>query len=282
MWFLLVARRMEFSLYLMRPTKPMVFDYLPSLFSGRLLGFIILVLYAFGIEEAYSATEQAEHCPAGTVYLTLDTGSMTAAEQIAKVLREENIKATFFIANEATAYGDRVLDERWVPFWRGLAADGHAFGNHTWSHATVREDLSNGRLRATLPDKSPKVMDAAEFCQELSQVDHRFEEITHQHLSPIWRAPGGKTTPRSLAWASQCGFPKHVGWSDAGFLGDELSSATYPNSSLLERALKRIHKGDILMMHLGIRSRQDPFVNVFQPLIQGLKAKGFCFSRIES
>jgi len=241
---------------------------------------LFLFLMPIGVEAETSPPHPAQ-CSAGQLYLTIDTGSMTAAEQIASVLHEEKVHATFFVANEDTAYGDRVLDERWVPFWKGLVADGHAFGNHTWSHATVREDLPDGRLRATLPDKTPKLMDQAAFCQELSQVDQRFTEITGHPLKAIWRAPGGKTTPRSLAWAKQCGFPKHVGWSDAGFLGDELSSTTYPNALLLERALKRIRSGDVLMMHLGIRSRQDPFVRVFQPLIQGLKRKGFCFSTIE-
>jgi peptidoglycan/xylan/chitin deacetylase (PgdA/CDA1 family) len=239
---------------------------------------ILIVTHLLVFSKAGFAASEA--CKSGNVYLTIDTGSMTAAEQIAEVLHAEKIPATFFIANEETAYGDRVLDERWIPFWKRLVADGHTFGNHTWSHDTAREDLPNGRLRTTRPDRTTIVMDQEEFCQEMKRVDIRFLEITGQHLSPIWRAPGGRTTPRLLEWAKQCGFPKHVAWTEAGFLGDELSSRTYPNSLLLERALKRIRSGDILMMHLGIRSRQDPFVHVFQPLVQGLKAKGFCFAPI--
>jgi hypothetical protein len=243
-----------------------------------------MLMWVFPFDCSFSAevSTHPEACKAGTLYLTIDTGSMTAAEQIADVLHAEKIPATFFVANEETAYGDRVLDARWVPFWKRLASEGHTFGNHTWSHDTAREDLPNSRLRTTRPDRSSLVMDQATFCQELKKVDQRFAEITGQPLSPIWRAPGGKTTPQTLEWAKQCGFPKHIGWTDAGFLGDELSSTTYPNSVLLERALKRIQSGDILMMHLGIRSRQDPFVRVFQPLVQGLKAKGFCFAPIPS
>jgi len=252
-----------------------------SSYKRTLMGSVFASALIFSLcALAAEGSVNKEACKAGTVYLTIDTGSMTAAEQIADVLHSEKIQATFFIANEDTAYGDRVLDDRWIPFWRRLVADGNAFGNHTWSHATAREDLPDGRLRTSRPDRSTLVMDQAEFCEEMKQVDTRFAEITGQHLSPIWRAPGGKTTSRSLEWAKQCGFSKHVGWSDAGFLGDELSSATYPNSLLLERALKRIRSGDVLMMHLGIRSRQDPFVRVFQPLIQGLQAKGFCFAKI--
>jgi peptidoglycan/xylan/chitin deacetylase (PgdA/CDA1 family) len=77
--------------------------------------------------------------------------------------------------------------------------------------------------------------------------------------------------------AKSCGY-EHVGWSPAGFLGDELSSTTYPNKLLLNQALKNIKTGDILLAHLGIWSRQDPWAPaVLEPLIVGLKEKGFCF-----
>ena len=69
-----------------------------------------------------------------------------------------------------------------------------------------------------------------------------------------------------------------MGWSPAGILGDELPSDKYPNTVLLERALKHIRAGDILLAHLGIWSRQDPWAPAdLEPLIEGLKARGFCF-----
>jgi peptidoglycan/xylan/chitin deacetylase (PgdA/CDA1 family) len=83
-----------------------------------------------------------------------------------------------------------------------------------------------------------------------------------------------------LAAAQSCGYA-HVGWADAGFLGDELPSETYPNAKLLDKALKNIRSGDILVAHLGIWSRKDPWAPaVLEPLIVGLKAKGFCFQTL--
>ena len=50
---------------------------------------------------------------------------------------------------------------------------------------------------------------------------------------------------------------------------------------LLERSLKNIKSGDILMAHLGIWSREDPWApTVLEPLIVGLKDKGFCFDSL--
>jgi peptidoglycan/xylan/chitin deacetylase (PgdA/CDA1 family) len=104
--------------------------------------------------------------------------------------------------------------------------------------------------------------------------------MTGQAPLPLFRAPGGKTSPRLIEAARQCGFA-HVGWADAGFLGDELPSGTYPNMQLLKQSLQRIRAGDILMAHLGIWSRQDPWAPaVLEPLIVGLKARGLCFATL--
>jgi hypothetical protein len=36
-----------------------------------------------------------------------------------------------------------------------------------------------------------------------------------------------------------------------------------------------------MMMHLGIRSRQDPLAPMLDPLLAGLKSRGFCIATIE-
>jgi peptidoglycan/xylan/chitin deacetylase (PgdA/CDA1 family) len=64
-------------------------------------------------------------------------------------------------------------------------------------------------------------------------------------------------------------------------LGDELPSERYSNAHLLQKALQNIRSGDILMAHLGIWSRQDPWAPaVLEPLIVGLKARGLCFATL--
>ena len=65
------------------------------------------------------------------------------------------------------------------------------------------------------------------------------------------------------------------------FSGDELPSEKWPNQMLLERTLKNLRDGDIVMAHLGIWSRKDPWAPaVLEPLISGLEKKGFCFATL--
>src|SRR5512139_2178866 len=83
----------------------------------------------------------------GTLYLTIDTGSMSQAENIAATLARHGVKATFFLANEKTVNGDASLDAGWAAYWRARAGEGHAFGSHTWDHGYFRGDLPDGKVK---------------------------------------------------------------------------------------------------------------------------------------
>jgi peptidoglycan/xylan/chitin deacetylase (PgdA/CDA1 family) len=218
------------------------------------------------------------------VYLTFDTGHMGVADLVAQVLQRQQVKATFFLAAEKTLEGGHSLDERWAPWWQARAAEGHAFGSHTFDHVYWRGDRADGGFDVR-PSAGPQagvagVMDRQAYCAELERPARRFQEMTGQTLAPLFRAPGGKTSAALLQAAAACGWT-HVGWAPAGFLGDELSSERYPNERLLRQALRHIRAGDILLAHLGIWSRRDPWAPaVLEPLIVGLKSRGFCFATL--
>ncbi|SDC06915.1 Peptidoglycan/xylan/chitin deacetylase, PgdA/CDA1 family [Cupriavidus sp. YR651] len=242
-----------------------------------------LALAAAGLSAAAAAETNAGACRAGTLYLTFDTGSMSQAELIARTLRRHHIRATFFLANEPTVNKDSSLDPTWAPYWKSLAADGHAFGTHTFDHVYLRStrgDKVTMRPQFGAQAGRDVTMTAETFCTELRRSAQAFQSMTGQPMVPLWRAPGGRTAPQTLAWAEQCGF-RHVGWAPAGFLGDELSSERFPNQVLLDRALRDLRNGDIAMAHLGIWSRKDPWApGVLEPLISGLEQKGFCFATL--
>jgi peptidoglycan/xylan/chitin deacetylase (PgdA/CDA1 family) len=231
---------------------------------------------------ALSTHAKASSCK-GTLYLTFDTGSQSQAQFIADTLKKHGVKATFFLANEKTMRGDYSLDASWATYWKALAEQGHAFGTHTFDHVYSKTAFG-GKLsvRPQFGANAGKNLQwsAQEFCGELKRVDTRFQEMTGKALDPIWRAPGGYTHAASLAAAKQCGYT-HVGWSKAGFLGDELNSDQFPNRVLLTNALRDLRDGDITMAHLGIWSRKDPWAPVvLESLIVGLKERGYCFATL--
>ncbi len=218
------------------------------------------------------------------LYLTFDTGHMGVADLIADVLRRQQVKVTFFAAHEATPVGDGSLGEHWAGWWRERVQEGHEMASHTHDHVYWQADLPGERfkLRASAgPQKNKtQVWSSAQYCQELGRASQRLQAITGRAPLPLFRAPGGKTSPALLRAARDCGYA-HVGWAPAGFLGDELPSQGHSNAQLLQQALANIRAGDILMAHLGIWSRQDPWAPaVLEPLITGLKQKGFCFATL--
>ena len=217
------------------------------------------------------------------VYLTFDTGHMAVAPLIAEVLQRQQVKVTFFLANEPTKTGGTSLDDEWAPWWRARAAEGHAFGSHTWDHDVWLADRDGGfRMKATALAGSPvSTLSPAQYCEQIRKPAERFKAMTGQAMLPLFRAPAGKTSPALLAAAKQCGWT-HVGWAPAGFLGDELPSERFPNELLLRNALRDIRPGDVLVAHLGIWSRKDPWAPAdLEPLIVGLKQHGFCFATLK-
>lgn len=220
------------------------------------------------------------------LYLTFDTGHMDIAPLVADVLKRQDVKVTFFAANERTRVGDGSLGQHWAPWWKARAAEGHEFASHTFDHAYWRGDLPGAEPRFRIQPSAGAfegrqfTYDAPKYCAQITQARDRLAELTGKKPLPLFRAPGGKTSPRLLAVAKSCGF-EHVGWAPAGFLGDELPSEKFSNADLLKKALHDIKAGDILMAHLGIWSRKDPWApTVLEPLIMGLKDKGFCFATL--
>ena len=216
--------------------------------------------------------------------MTFDTGSQSQADLIADVLNKHHVKATFFLANEKTTRGDYSLDPSWAPYWKARVAEGHAFGTHTFDHVYWKKDLANGliQVKPQFGKDGGKLASFSDtqFCEQLRRVDTRFQELTGRKLDPFWRAPGGYTSPRTLAAGSACGY-QHAGWAPAGYSGDELPSDKYPNAMLLKKALANLRSGDIFIAHMGIWSRKDAWAPAnLDALIAGLQGKGFCFATL--
>ena len=251
----------------------------------KYLKFAILFVAAQAINTPALAKNTCEK----PLYLTFDTGHMEVAPLIADVLNKHQVKVTFFAANERTKVGNGSLSQHWAPWWKARAAEGHEFASHTYDHTYWRGDLPNTAAGVAQFRFKPSAgafegreftYDAKKYCEQIAFAAERLQDFTGKKPLPLYRAPGGKTSPKLLAVAKGCGY-EHVGWSPAGFLGDELPSGAYPNDVLLKKALNNVKSGDILLAHLGIWSRQDPWAPaVLEPLIVGLKAKGFCFQTL--
>lgn len=213
---------------------------------------------------------------------------MDAAPLVAEVLNRQKVKVTFFAANERTRVGDGSLGNHWAPWWKARAVEGHEFASLTYDRVVWRGDAPGVEPRFRVQPTSGALegreftWDAKKYCEQIAYAAERLQDHTGKKPLPLFRAPTGKVSPRLLNVARGCGF-EHVGWSAAGALGDDLPSEKFSNDVLLKKALKDIKPGDVLMAHLGNWSRKDPWAPaVLEPLIMGLKEKGFCFETLRS
>lgn len=68
----------------------------------------------------------ADQAQEGMIYLTFDDGPSWRTPEVLQILREENVKATFFVIGHA--------DEQSRQWMRDIVADGHTIGMHSYTH----------------------------------------------------------------------------------------------------------------------------------------------------
>ena len=76
--------------------------------------------------DLYSKLPKATKSVPNTVYLTFDDGPSDRTNEILDILKEENIKATFFIIGKEGEKEKQIMNR--------IVEEGHAIGIHTYSH----------------------------------------------------------------------------------------------------------------------------------------------------
>ncbi|MDY8023310.1 polysaccharide deacetylase family protein [Paenibacillus polymyxa] len=112
------------------------------------------------------------------VYLSFDDGpSVTVTPKILDVLKEENVKATFFVVGKAVEENEvaKKITKR-------LVKEGHAIGNHTYSH-----DYSY-----LYPNQT---VNSGIFMNDIEKTNQVLKQILGQDFSTrVIRLPGGHMT----------------------------------------------------------------------------------------
>jgi peptidoglycan/xylan/chitin deacetylase (PgdA/CDA1 family) len=222
------------------------------------------------------------------VYLTLETGHMGIAAQIADILRRHNVKATFFAANVPTQSHDGSLGNAWGTWWSAMAAQGHEFASLTWDHVFWQGDIAGYRplfrVKYTAGTFTGRefTFDPEKYCAQIDKAARRLEDFTGKKSLPLFRAPGAKASARVIAAANACGYAA-VGWASAGLLGEGRLAPRFDAATGVQAVLRDIRAGDILSAELGTQTRKDEWLlNNLEPIIVGLKARGLCFETLRN
>jgi len=192
------------------------------------------------IDDAVWAVETDEK----VISFTFDDGpDPTFTPQILKILKKNEVKGTFFTV------GKQIV--RFPEVARMIVSDGHEIANHTYSHPYLNN------------------LNLDQFHEELEKAHQTIMEYTKKEPT-LFRPPGGFYNQDIISIAKEKGY-KTILWSWTQQTRDWANPGT---EYIIKKVLTNAKSGDIVIFHDcgGDRSQT---VNALEPIIIGLKEKGF-------
>ncbi len=178
-----------------------------------------------------------------SVALTFDDGPSPDTPAILDFLRDENIKATFFLIGSAV--------EKYPEIAKRIAKEGHEIGNHSYSHP-IYLFCSPQRTRRELEKTQVIIEKTVGFAPKLA------------------RPPCGVRTPAYFAAAKNLGL-QTVQWSDAGFDWQSISAA-----QIAGKVTETVQSDSIILLHDGdaaLKNNRRETVKSLPLILKGLWAK---------
>ena len=233
--------------------------------------------------------------PPKTVYLTFDDGPSDFTVQILDILKEEKVHATFFMNSydkDDPFHADtgKNLMFRFADALRRMVDEGHAIGNHTYSHRNLA-DLSpkqidfqlstlQRQLTEVLGDKTPRIYlirppFGSPWYGDANTDDQRKKvcsALSNRGIVMLW----------TIGWDSSDGFDWATGeWYKASAARYHPGDPSYTEK--MDREVKRVLNsadglsGGIVLMHDTHPTTRD----ILKSLIEELKRRGYGFGTLE-
>ncbi|WP_144701996.1 polysaccharide deacetylase family protein [Fictibacillus phosphorivorans] len=182
------------------------------------------------------------------VALTFDDGPTDNTDEILSILKEEGVKATFFVTG-------REIEEN-LKEAKEIVAEGHELGNHSYSHE-----------RMVL--KTPSYIR-----NEIESTDKLIRKAGYEgkiHFRP----PYGKKL---------IGLPYYLDKHDRKTILWNIEPETYPeiasdSTKIVKHVSRNIQPGSIILLHVMYDSRTESMKSV-KGIITDLKAKGYTFKTV--
>ena len=158
------------------------------------------------------------------------------------ILKNNGVKSTFFLS------GPWVKQYPDIP--KRIKEDGHEIGSHGYRHI----NLSN--------------LSKAEIKDEMLKAQNNIKEVTGVDVNLI-RTPNGDYNDQVIEAAHECNY-EVIQWST-----DSLDWMNPGVNNIIERVSKKVHPGDIILMHASDTCKQT--TEALPVIIKNLKDQGYEF-----
>lgn len=184
------------------------------------------------------------------IYLTFDAGYENGnIESILNTLKEENVKATFFILEHLIIKNPELVMR--------MQKEGHLVCNHTSTHINIAKELNKEKIKS-----------------ELENLETLYFNLTSEKMPKYFRPPEGCFSEESLKYISDLGY-KTIFWSFA--YADWDNNAQMSEAKAKEKILSNIHNGEIMLLHPTSKTN----ALILKDIINELKSKGFRFGTVD-
>jgi peptidoglycan-N-acetylglucosamine deacetylase len=224
------------------PTAPRVLAFLVICGFGNAVMFAVLIVPGIGWLVVGRTSLSCEQGPC--VALTFDDGpTPDVTPKVLDVLRAKGVRATFFfVGSQVEANPDLA---------RLVRSEGHAIGNHTYSHPPLFCFLTPGQLR-----------------DELTRGQEAIRQVTG--VTPrLFRSPVGLRHPLLAPALGRTGLD-FVLWSIRTY--DTRSQSV---EALRQRILDRVHPGAIVLLHDRPGRGASAMLDALPDIIDQLRAGGY-------
>ncbi|WP_082063197.1 polysaccharide deacetylase family protein [Paenibacillus sp. IHBB 10380] len=181
------------------------------------------------------------------IYLTFDDGpDPLYTPQILDILRENGVKATFFLI------GEKVL--KYPELVKLIYSEGHAIGNHTYTHPFL------------------VLCDESKIKEEIEMTEAAIRSVIGDGTS-LFRPPYGLVNEKVVHYISELEY-QIIMWSKEL----EIFDWSLPGvDNMINLVLEKWERGSILLFHDGGGDRTET-VECIEKLIPLLHSKGCTFS----
>lgn len=198
-------------------------------------------------------------------YLTFDDGpSEHATEKILGILKENDIKATFFILGssiENNSKSEEIL--------KRIAKEGHAIGSHGYSH----------NYSILYPNRT---VDLEAVINDFKKNDDILKGILGKDFSTrLIRLPGGHSSWNGTEALDEVLKEKGIWQVDWNALNGDAEGKDFPKEVLLNRLKETVADQDVVIVLMHDTDYKKGTVESLQSAIDYLKAEGFEFRTLK-
>jgi peptidoglycan/xylan/chitin deacetylase (PgdA/CDA1 family) len=215
------------------------------------------------LQKKLEDTAQSSSSPAKVAYLTFDDGPTSVTPHLLDVLKENNVKATFFITFMSL---DTAQKRAWL---KQEVDDGYTIGVHSWSH---KYDVIYANEQNFLNDFN-KMKDIIVSATGVQPKVCRFPGGIGNTVS-ITASGGQIIMPKLVADVKAMGFTP-FDWNAGG----EDADTPYPTTEQLVKDILNDAKGHndvVILMH----DTHEFSIDVVPEVVQNLRAQGYTFKML--